>query len=110
MAASGTPKMPKTPHSSWISPPCLFITGTKVIIFRSFLEKTYNFADELFSQVIMKAITRTDFNFPGQTAKYSGKVRDVYSIGNEYLIMVATDRISAFDVVLPRGIPRCSTR
>ena len=53
----------------------------------------------------MKAITRTDFNFPGLTEKYTGKVRDVYSIGNEYLIMVATDRISAFDVVLPRGIP-----
>ena len=53
----------------------------------------------------MKAITKTDFNFPGLTAKYTGKVRDVYSIGNEYLIMVATDRISAFDVVLPRGIP-----
>ena len=53
----------------------------------------------------MKAITKTDFNFPGQTAVYTGKVRDVYSIGNDYLIMVATDRISAFDVVLPRGIP-----
>ena len=53
----------------------------------------------------MKAITKTDFNFPGQTARYTGKVRDVYSIGNDYLIMVATDRISAFDVVLPRGVP-----
>lgn len=53
----------------------------------------------------MKAITSTDFSFSGQTAKYEGKVRDVYSIGNDYLIMVATDRISAFDVVLPRGIP-----
>ena len=53
----------------------------------------------------MKAITKTDFSFPGQTARYTGKVRDVYSIGNDYLIMVATDRISAFDVVLPRGIP-----
>ena len=53
----------------------------------------------------MKAITKTDFSFPGQTARYTGKVRDVYSIGNDYIIMVATDRISAFDVVLPRGIP-----
>ena len=53
----------------------------------------------------MKAITVTDFNLPGRTAKYQGKVRDVYSIGNDYLVMVATDRISAFDVVLPEGIP-----
>ena len=53
----------------------------------------------------MKALVSTDFNFEGQTAKYQGKVRDVYSIGNDYLIMVATDRISAFDVVLPEGIP-----
>jgi len=52
-----------------------------------------------------QAIVKTDFHFPGQTGKYTGKVRDVYSIGNQYLIMVATDRISAFDVVLPRGIP-----
>ena len=53
----------------------------------------------------MKAITVTDFNLPGRTAKYQGKVRDVYSIGKDYLVMVATDRISAFDVVLPEGIP-----
>ena len=53
----------------------------------------------------MKALTSTDFHFEGQTAKYQGKVRDVYSIGDDYLIMVATDRISAFDVVLPEGIP-----
>lgn len=53
----------------------------------------------------MKALVSTDFNFEGQTAKYQGKVRDVYSIGSDYLIMVATDRISAFDVVLPEGIP-----
>ena len=53
----------------------------------------------------MKAIVTTDFKFPGQTAKYQGKVRDVYSIGKDYLVMVATDRISAFDVVLPEGIP-----
>lgn len=53
----------------------------------------------------MKALTTTDFHFPGQVAKYTGKVRDVYSIGENYLAMVATDRISAFDVVLPEGIP-----
>lgn len=53
----------------------------------------------------MKAITRTEFNFKGQTKKYEGKVRDVYTIGDDYLVMVATDRISAFDVILPEGIP-----
>ncbi len=53
----------------------------------------------------MNAITRTEFDFQGQTSKYVGKVRDVYSIGEDYLVMVATDRISAFDVVLPKGIP-----
>ena len=53
----------------------------------------------------MKALRSTDFHFPGQVAKYTGKVRDVYSIGSDYLVMVATDRISAFDVVLPEGIP-----
>ena len=53
----------------------------------------------------MKSITRTEFDFPKQTAKYVGKVRDVYTIDNEYMVMIATDRISAFDVVLPKGIP-----
>ena len=53
----------------------------------------------------MKALTRTDFNFPGQKGVYHGKVRDVYNILDEKLVMVATDRISAFDVVLPEGIP-----
>ena len=53
----------------------------------------------------MKALTRTDFNFKGQTKVYHGKVRDVYFIDNKYLVMVATDRISAFDVILPEGIP-----
>ncbi len=53
----------------------------------------------------MQAITRTEFDFPGQTAKYTGKVRDVYSIGDDYLVMIVSDRISAFDVVLPKGIP-----
>jgi phosphoribosylaminoimidazole-succinocarboxamide synthase len=53
----------------------------------------------------MKALTKTKFNFPGQKGVYHGKVRDVYNINDEKLIMVATDRISAFDVVLPEGIP-----
>lgn len=53
----------------------------------------------------MKAITRTDFKFPGQVSVYHGKVRDVYNINNQFLVMVVTDRISAFDVILPKGIP-----
>ncbi|RZA02138.1 MAG: phosphoribosylaminoimidazolesuccinocarboxamide synthase [Sphingobacteriaceae bacterium] len=53
----------------------------------------------------MNAIKETNFNFPGQTAFYKGKVRDVYTIKNKYLAMVVTDRISAFDVVLPEPIP-----
>ena len=52
-----------------------------------------------------KALTATEFNFPGQKSVYNGKVRDVYNINDEKLVMVATDRISAFDVVLPKGIP-----
>ncbi|MFV0376948.1 MAG: phosphoribosylaminoimidazolesuccinocarboxamide synthase [Mangrovibacterium sp.] len=52
-----------------------------------------------------KALTHTDFNFPKQTSVYHGKVRDVYNIGNQYLVMVVSDRISAFDVILPEGIP-----
>ena len=52
-----------------------------------------------------KTLVRTDFNFEGQTNVYHGKVRDVYSIDNDILVMVATDRISAFDVILPKGIP-----
>lgn len=51
------------------------------------------------------AISTTDFKFPGQTALYHGKVRDVYTINDDTIVMVATDRISAFDVVLPRPIP-----
>ena len=51
------------------------------------------------------AISGTHFNFPNQTAFYKGKVRDVYSIGDDLLVMMASDRISAFDVVLPRAIP-----
>ena len=53
----------------------------------------------------MNAITHTDFHFPGQDSKYVGKVRDVYTIDGKYILLVATDRISAFDVVLPKGIP-----
>jgi phosphoribosylaminoimidazole-succinocarboxamide synthase len=53
----------------------------------------------------MNAIKETHFNFPGQTGFYKGKVRDVYTINNQYLAMVVTDRISAFDVVLPEPIP-----
>jgi phosphoribosylaminoimidazole-succinocarboxamide synthase len=52
-----------------------------------------------------KSIVRTDFSFPHQKNVYIGKVRDVYNINNDYLIMVVSDRISAFDVVLPKGIP-----
>ncbi|MCQ2252643.1 MAG: phosphoribosylaminoimidazolesuccinocarboxamide synthase [Bacteroidales bacterium] len=52
-----------------------------------------------------KALTNTDFNFNGQKSVYHGKVRDVYNINDDKLVMVATDRISAFDVVLPKGIP-----
>ena len=50
-------------------------------------------------------ITITDFNFPNQKSVYRGKVREVYNINDELLVMVATDRLSAFDVVLPKGIP-----
>ena len=52
-----------------------------------------------------KTLTRTDFNFPGQKSVYHGKVRDVYDINDDLLVMIATDRISAFDVILPKGIP-----
>ena len=53
----------------------------------------------------MKALTKTDFNFEGQRSVYHGKVRDVYDINDDLIVMVATDRISAFDVILPKGIP-----
>ena len=52
-----------------------------------------------------QTIIKTDFQFPNQTSVYKGKVRDVYKIGEEILVMIATDRISAFDTVLPVGIP-----
>ena len=53
----------------------------------------------------MNALTSTDFHFDGQKKVYHGKVRDVYTVKNDLLVMIATDRISAFDVVLPEGIP-----
>ena len=53
----------------------------------------------------MKALTNTEFKFDGQIGVYHGKVRDVYNINDDLIVMVATDRISAFDVVLPKGIP-----
>ena len=53
----------------------------------------------------MSAIKETNFNFPGQSSFYKGKVRDVYTISDKYLVMVVSDRISAFDVILPEPIP-----
>ena len=53
----------------------------------------------------MNTIISSDFSFPNQNSVYKGKVRDVYTIENELLVMIATDRLSAFDVVLPKGIP-----
>ena len=53
----------------------------------------------------MKALTQTEFHFEGQKSVYHGKVRDVYNINDDLMVMVATDRISAFDVILPKGIP-----
>ena len=53
----------------------------------------------------MNTLTQTNFNFPDQVSKYSGKVREVYKFKNDVLVMISTDRLSAFDVVLPKGIP-----
>lgn len=53
----------------------------------------------------MKAITSSNFNFPGQKSVYKGKVREVYNINDDLLVMIATDRLSAFDVIMPKGIP-----
>ena len=53
----------------------------------------------------MSTITATDFNFPGQKNLYKGKVREVYTVNDDVLVMIATDRLSAFDVVMPKGIP-----
>lgn len=60
---------------------------------------------EIKNNQMKNSIVKTDFNFPGQDHVYKGKVRDVYTIKNELLVMVVSDRISAFDVVLPEGIP-----
>src|SRR3972149_9165989 len=59
----------------------------------------------IFKSFFMDAITSTDFKFPNQKSYYKGKVREVYNINDEILVMIVSDRISAFDVVLPRGIP-----
>ena len=53
----------------------------------------------------MKSIQETNFQFTGQTNAYHGKVRDMYTIGDDLMVAVVSDRISAFDVVMPRGIP-----
>ncbi len=52
-----------------------------------------------------ETIIKTNFSFPGQQKVYKGKVREVYFLDNDLLIMIATDRLSAFDVVMPKGIP-----
>ena len=52
-----------------------------------------------------QTITDSNFNFPGQQSVYKGKVREVYHLDNDLLVMIATDRLSAFDVVMPKGIP-----
>lgn len=72
-----------------------------------FIEKNVPLWKEFYSIKlnIMKAVTETSFQFPKQNSKYVGKVRDVYYIDDNYLVMFASDRISAFDVVLPKGIP-----
>jgi phosphoribosylaminoimidazole-succinocarboxamide synthase len=57
------------------------------------------------SEIMTNVLLKTNFDFPGQKSVYHGKVRDVYNINDQFLVMVASDRISAFDVVLPRGIP-----
>ena len=67
--------------------------------------KRYFFYKTIKNSCIMQAVTKTNFNFPKQKNLYVGKVRDVYNIDDKYLAMVVTDRISAFDVVLPKGIP-----
>ena len=53
----------------------------------------------------MKALMSTDLKLPGQISKYTGKVREVYFLKNDLVVMIATDRISAFDVVMPKGVP-----
>src|SRR5690606_27271218 len=93
-------------------PMCLgcpsFIFGIcyKIYIYSLYFYSRFNICSTfVFIIIYMIAIIVTNFKFNNQTAFYRGKVRDVYSIGNNYLVMVASDRISAFDVVLPRPIP-----
>lgn len=76
----------------------LLCISAKQITFVSFKQQHNN-------QKMSNTITATNFNFPGQKSVYRGKVREVYNINDELLVMVATDRLSAFDVVLPKGIP-----
>ena len=71
--------------------------GTVLLQFDRFLQ-------HIIKHSVMNAITQTDFNFRHQTGKYEGKVRDVYTIDDNFIVMIATDRISAFDVILPKGI------
>ena len=54
---------------------------------------------------LINTLTHCDFHFPGQLSHYNGKVREVYELENDLLVMVASDRLSAFDVVMPKGIP-----
>lgn len=73
----------------------------------SIMSKTLIFASRKTNKTYskMQAVTNTEFKFKNQKSLYHGKVRDVYNIDDKYLVMVVTDRISAFDVVLPKGIP-----
>lgn len=66
--------------------------------------KSSNF-EQYNTQLNMNTITSSNFNFPGQKSVYKGKVREVYNIKDELLVMIATDRLSAFDVIMPKGIP-----
>lgn len=70
-----------------------------------FLLQPDRFLQNTLIPYIMQAITHTAFSFKHQTGKYEGKVRDVYTIDDSYIVMAVTDRISAFDVILPKGIP-----
>lgn len=75
------------------------------ILKRYFLSmKSSNF-EQYNTQLNMNTITSSNFNFPGQKSVYKGKVREVYNIKDELLVMIATDRLSAFDVIMPKGIP-----
>jgi phosphoribosylaminoimidazole-succinocarboxamide synthase len=76
----------------------LMITTGRILLFK-FLTFVLNLP------YMQNVLIKTSFSFPGQKSLYKGKVRDVYNIADKYLVMVASDRISAFDVVLPKGIP-----